>query len=92
VSLGELEETWERRNGAHYARDALGRITTAPAQKDIPSGKALVSFSMVVDGGHTVVTEERAAPPVYLKGTAWECLTSCSPSSARARACMSRAR
>jgi single-strand DNA-binding protein len=58
-------------NGLQCA--ATGRVTFDPEQRFTSTGKALVTFSMVVDQGHTVATEERAAPaPIYLKVTAWE--------------------
>jgi single-strand DNA-binding protein len=58
-------------NGLHVA--ATGRVTFDPEQRFTASGKALVTFSIVVDQGHTVATEERAAPsPIYLRVTAWE--------------------
>jgi hypothetical protein len=57
-------------NGLHWV---TGRVTFDPEQRFTNTGKALVTFSIVVDQGHTVATEERAAPPpIYLRVTAWE--------------------
>jgi single-strand DNA-binding protein len=58
-------------NGLHVA--ASGRVTMAPEQRFTRNGKSMLTFSIVVDHGHTVATEERAAPdPIYLRVTAWE--------------------
>ena len=58
-------------NGLHCA--ATGRVTFDPEQRFTNTGKALVTFNIVVDQGHTVATEEKAAPaPIYLRVTAWE--------------------
>jgi single-strand DNA-binding protein len=50
-----------------------GRITTDPEEKFTASGKALVTFSLVVDVAHPFATEDKAAPPAtFLRVTAWE--------------------
>jgi single-stranded DNA-binding protein len=44
-----------------------------PERRFTTTSKAPVTFNTVVDPGHTVATEERAAPPpIYLRVTAWE--------------------
>jgi single-stranded DNA-binding protein len=55
------------------ATACTGRVSFDPEERFTANGKALVTFSIVVDQGHTVGTEARAAPaPIYLKVTAWE--------------------
>jgi single-stranded DNA-binding protein len=58
-------------NGVHVA--ATGRVITEPEQRFTGNGKALVQFTMLVDQGATVATENRPAPaPTFLRVTAWE--------------------